>query len=364
MSLIERAVTRLGGNPPVFPDEKTSADLLNTALAEEPKLSSIERVMARGPEGQPPAPKLPAGNSPVGGPTVEAPAVSTPATSAPAVSVPAAALAVPEADPAATPVWRPQSDSLLHIRLDALRRRGFVVPDAKTNLTGEEFRVIKRPLIANAFGLSAAPVKNGKRVMVTSAFPGEGKSFCAINLALSIAAERDHKVLLVDADVARPSIPRELGFTAGAGLMDSLLEPEKYDVADLVLQTDVEKLALLPAGRRHEHATELLASQAMSKLLDKLSARFPDRLIIFDSPPLLVTTEARVLASYMGQIVLVVEAGRTPKAAVSEAISTIDGTADVIGMVLNKSSGSSTGGYGYYGYGYGYGHGRTAKPRT
>ena len=363
MSLIERAVTRLGGNPPVFPDEKSSADL-NTALAEEPKLSSIERLMARGPEGQPPAPKWPAGSSPAGASTVAAPTVSTPATSAPAVSAPTAAPAVPEADPAAAPVWTPQSDSLLHIRLDALRRRGFVVPDSKTNLTGEEFRVIKRPLIANAFGLSAAPVKNGKRVMVTSAFPGEGKSFCAINLALSIAAERDHKVLLVDADVARPSIPRELGFTAGAGLMDSLLEPEKYDVADLVLQTDVEKLALLPAGRRHEHATELLASQAMSKLLDKLSARFPDRLIIFDSPPLLVTTEARVLASYMGQIVLVVEAGRTPKAAVSEAISTIDGTADVIGMVLNKSSGSSTGGYGYYGYGYGYGHGRTAKPRT
>ncbi len=349
MSLIERAVTRLGGNPPVFPDEKTSAELLNTVVAEEPKLSSIERLMGREAEGKADLALRPA---------MPGPAVTT--IGSPLAGTPKGA----ETGPAAPPEWAPQTDSMVHIRLDALRRRGFVVPDAKTNLTGEEFRVIKRPLIANAFGLGAAPVKNGKRVMVTSAFPGEGKSFCAINLALSIAAERDHKVLLVDADVARPSIPRELGFSADAGLMDSLLEPQKHNVADLVLQTDVEKLALLPAGRRHEHATELLASQAMSKLLDVLSERFPDRLIIFDSPPLLVTTEARVLASYMGQIVLVVEAGRTPKAAVNEAISTIDGTADVVGVVLNKSSGSSTGGYGYYGYGYGYGHGRSAKPRA
>ena len=163
----------------------------------------------------------------------------------------------------------------------------------------------------------------------------------------------------MDADVARPSIPREMGFKAGAGLMDLVLDPGKYKVSDLVLQTDVEKLALLPSGRRHEHATELLASQSMSDLLDLMSEQFPDRLIIFDSPPLLVTTESRVLATYMGQIVLVVEAGKTPKAAVTEAISTIDGAAEVVGLVLNKSSGSNTGGYGYYGYGYGYGYGRS-----
>ncbi|MCX7274479.1 MAG: hypothetical protein NTV19_15140 [Burkholderiales bacterium] len=170
-------------------------------------------------------------------------------------------------------------------------------------------------------------------------------------------------MLLVDADVARPSIPRELGFQAGAGLMDWLLDPTRLDVADLVLQTDVEKLAILPSGRRHEHATELLASQGMSNFLDLLTTRFPDRLIIFDSPPLLVTTESRVLATYMGQIVLVIEAGRTPKAAVAEAISTIEGASEVVGVVLNKSSGNNTGGYGYYGYGYGYGYGNgRAKP--
>ena len=142
------------------------------------------------------------------------------------------------------------------IRLDALRRRGFAVPDSQASRTGEEFRVIKRPLIANAFGKGAAPVRHGHRVMVTSAFPGEGKSFCAINLALSIAAERDHQVLLVDADVARPSIPRELGFSGGPGLMNLLLEPGSRDISELVLRTNVDKLAILPAGRRHELATE------------------------------------------------------------------------------------------------------------
>lgn len=245
----------------------------------------------------------------------------------------------------------------VRINLAHLSARGFVVPDGAPTNTTEEFRVIKRPLIANAFGTGAAPVRNGKRVMVSSAFSGEGKSFCAINLALSIAAERDHKVLLVDADVARPSIPTELGFQAGAGLMDLILEPGRHRLSDLVLQTDVDKLAILPAGRRHEHATELLASQDMRHLLDLLTAQFPDRILIFDSPPLLATTESRVLARYMGQIVLVVEAARTPQAALSEAISTIEGAAEVVGLILNKSSGAHTGGYGYYGYGTAYGHG-------
>jgi protein-tyrosine kinase len=259
----------------------------------------------------------------------------------------------------AAPGARPASaitGASVAIRLDSLRRRGFVVPDSQTSRTGEEFRVIKRPLIANAFGRGAAEVRHGRRVMVTSAFPGEGKSFCAINLALSIAAERDHQVLLVDADVARPSIPRELGFTAGAGLMNLLLEPGSRDIGELVLGTNVDKLAILPAGRRHELATELLASRTMVQVLDTLSARFPDRIIIFDSPPLLVTTESRVLATHMGQIVMVVAAGSTPRSAVNEALQTVDGATEVVGMVLNKARAGGSGGYGLYGYGYGYGN--------
>jgi protein-tyrosine kinase len=240
----------------------------------------------------------------------------------------------------------------VRIHLEAIRARGFVTPEGEQSQIGQEFRVIKRPLLANAFGRGVAAVKNGKRVMVTSAFPGEGKSFCAINLAMSIAAERDTKVLLVDADVARPSILRELGIQTQAGLMDLLVD-NTQDLAHLVLPTNVEKLSILPAGRRHKQATEFLASASMSRLLEQISARYPDRIIIFDSPPLLVTTESRVLASYMGQVAVVVEAGRTPRESVNEALSTIESN-EVVGLILNKTQSVHAGSeYRYSGYGYG-----------
>ncbi len=239
----------------------------------------------------------------------------------------------------------------VRIHLEALRARGMVVPSGTPTPTAHEFRIIKRPLLANAFGRSGQPAaRNGKRIMVTSAFPGEGKSFCAINLALSIAAERDHGVILVDADVARPSVPRELGFDAQEGLMDWLIDGVP-DLSRLVLPTNVDTLSILPSGRRHEHATELLASEAMGRLLEQLTERYPDRIVIFDSPPLLVTTEAQVLASYMGQVVMVVEAGKTPRDAVTQALSTIESN-EIIGLVLNKAEKIETSGY-YQGYGYG-----------
>jgi len=244
---------------------------------------------------------------------------------------------------------------VVSIDLNMLRRRGFALQDGEQNRISQEFRLIKRPLLANALGKGVPQVRNGRRIMVTSAFPGEGKSFNALNLALSIAAERDHKVLLVDADVAKPSIPRELGIEPGPGLMDWLVD-DAQDVSRLVLQTNIDKLSILLAGTRHDHATELLASTAMTRLLDQISARYPDRIIVFDSPPLLLTTEARVLASYMGQIVLVVESGSTPRQAVMDALGTIEGC-EVVGLILNKAVSSQSSGYG--GYGYGYGHGST-----
>jgi protein-tyrosine kinase len=240
----------------------------------------------------------------------------------------------------------------VRIHLESLKARGFVTPDGEQSQIGQEFRVIKRPLLANAFGRGVTAIRNGKRVMVTSAFPGEGKSFCAINLAMSIAAERDSKVILVDADVARPSIPRELGIETPAGLMDLLMDNTR-DLAQLIVPTNVEKLSILPAGRRHKQATEFLASASMSRLLEQISTKYPDSIVVFDSPPLLVTTESRVLASYMGQIVVVVEAGRTPRESVSEALSTI-GSNEVVGLVLNKSQPVKAGSdFQYSGYGYG-----------
>lgn len=274
---------------------------------------------------------------------------------APAVT-PVAAVAEPVVQPVAADKNPATNDSSRYVELDLARldAMGLVVPSAPRSQIAEEFRVIKRPILANAHGKGAAPVDNGNLIMVTSSVPGEGKSFNSINLAMSIAMELDNRVLLVDADVARPSILNLLGLPPARGLMDVLLD-EGVGLPDVMLRTNVEKLTLLPAGMPHKNATELLASGAMRSLLVELAHRYPDRIIIFDSPPLMVTTEAPVLAQSMGQLVLVVEAGRTTHTMVKQALAKIQGC-PVKMLVLNKARYARTDGYyGYYGYGYGYG---------
>jgi protein-tyrosine kinase len=229
--------------------------------------------------------------------------------------------------------------------LARLRQMGGVTPDEEKTQTAEEFRMIKRPLITNAFNQGAGNIKNGNLIMVTSALAGEGKSFCAVNLAMSIAMEMDHTVLLVDADVARPSIPGYLGLKTQAGLLDLLLD-DRLELADVMMRTNVEKLSVLTAGKKSRHATELLASQSMNKLLADIAQRYRDRIVIFDSPPLLLTTESHVLATQMGQIVLVVEAEKTPQKAVMEALRQIE-SCDVINLIFNKARYFP--GAGYYG---------------
>lgn len=233
------------------------------------------------------------------------------------------------------------------INLAKLRQMGVITPEVEKTQIAEEFRLIKRPLIKNAFTQGPGAIKNGNLIMITSALAGEGKSFCAMNLAMSIATEMDHTVLLVDADVARPSLPRYLGLNAERGLLDVLLD-NKLELADVMIKTNVEKLSILLAGRKNRHATELLASQSMSDLLNEIAERYSDRIVIFDSPPLLLTSEAHVLASQMGQIVLVVAAEKTPQQAVKEALRQIE-SCDVVNLIYNKAS-SFPGGeyYGYY----------------
>jgi len=229
-----------------------------------------------------------------------------------------------------------------------LRAMGFITPDAPMNQIADEFRVVKRPIIRNALGKEGIRVKNGNLVMVTSALPGEGKTFTSLNLALSIALEYDNTVLLVDGDVAHPTMPSLLGAPNSPGLLD-LLTRDDVDVADALVKTNVEKLSLLPAGSRHRRSTELLASEQMASLLRELATRYSDRIIVFDSPPLLATTEARVLATLMGQIVMVVAADSTSQYAVSQALATIE-NCEIVLMMLNKSSRTDVGTYyGYYG---------------
>lgn len=233
--------------------------------------------------------------------------------------------------------------------LPYLAATNFLVPDAGRSALADEFRVIKRPLIKNAQGEGAAPVARGNLICVTSALPGEGKTFCAINLALSIAMEVDKTVLLVDADVVRPSVMQRLGLDPGRGLLDLLTDPE-VKLPDVLLRTNVPKLSLLPSGTPVSNSTELLASAAMELLLDELATKYADRIIVFDGPPLLATTESRVLAARVGQVVMVVESGKTTQGAVAQAFATVE-HCPVVMSVLNKFHGQGASyRYGYYGY--------------
>jgi len=244
----------------------------------------------------------------------------------------------------------------VEIDLTRLRRAGFLTPDEGRSRLAEEMRQIKRAVLKNIEADEHLRVENANLIMVTSSLPGEGKSFTAINLAISIAMELDKRVLLVDADVAKPSIHRYLGIDARHGLIDYLTDPHA-ELHQFLLKTNIPKLTLLPAGSTHQYATELLASGRMRSLVEELQGRYPDRVVIFDSPPVLLTNESRVLASLVGQILLIVEAERTPQETVKEALSAIADEEKVIGLVLNKNRRKSGGGYyGGYGYSYGYGH--------
>jgi exopolysaccharide/PEP-CTERM locus tyrosine autokinase len=239
--------------------------------------------------------------------------------------------------------------------LEKLASEGYVTPDKPRSRVADEFRVIKRPLLANIANEGAARIKYGNLIMVTSAMPGEGKTQTSINLAMSLAMELDRAVLLVDADVARPSLPRRLGLPDTRGLLDVLCD-KSVGLSQVILRTNVEKLTFLSSGNRQERATEMLASEAMIDLLDELANRYSDRIVVFDSPPLLVTTESRVLATHLGQIVFVVHAETTLQSQVKQALATVE-ACQVKLMVLNGARTVAQGAYGY-GYGYGYGNGR------
>ena len=229
------------------------------------------------------------------------------------------------------------------IDLPRLQAAGFITPALQDSKLLHEFRVIKRPVIQHATGSSGTRVPHPNLVMVTSALAGEGKTFMALNLAMGIAMEVDHRVLLVDADVVSPSVPSVLGIEPAKGLMDLLTDPQT-GVGDVLLGTNVERLTLLLAGTPHPGAAELLASDAMTRLLSELASRYPDRIVVFDSPPLLATTESRVLATRVGQVVMVVEAGRTTHAALDSALSTLE-SCPAVYTVLNKSPESRVASY-------------------
>ena len=187
--------------------------------------------------------------------------------------------------------------------------------------------------------------------MVSSAKPNEGKTFVAINLALSIALEQDKTVLLIDADVLRPSVVRELGVEEKPGIIEYLLGKSEK-VSDIIYNTDIDKLKLIPAGKPHHLSNELLASEKMATLANELANRYPDRIVIFDCPPLIGVTETLVLASLMGQALIVVEESKSSIADIQAATRHLNEDL-ALGLVLNKAIRSHKDLYGYYGYGYG-----------
>lgn len=279
---------------------------------------------------------------------------STSSASRPSVDAPQAlqvATVVLEAA-ATTDVADNYDGRLVTVDRERLREAGLLAPEEQERFIADQYRLIKRPILNLATGIAADRPENANLVMIASALPGDGKTFTAINIALSIALEKDTSVLLVDADVAKPHISELFGMTGEPGLIDVLADKSsKIDRA--IIRTDVAGLSLLPAGSQDDHATELLASRRMAQVVDSLSASMPNRVVIFDSPPLLVTSESRVLAGRMGQIALVICAGKTPQHAVVSAIDSLDQDKPV-NLILNQA-GTSFGDAGYGNYGYGYG---------
>jgi exopolysaccharide/PEP-CTERM locus tyrosine autokinase len=252
------------------------------------------------------------------------------------------------------PARRPQADAaapppgkVTRINRDALRAAGLFPPARQEREIAEQFRQIKRPLIASATGRASTPLEGGNLIMIASATPAEGKTFTAVNLALSMAFERDIRVLLVDADVAKPQISRLLGLGAEPGLLDALRDPT-LDIESLILPCDVPGLSFLPAGHHSDHTTELLASDRMREIARQIGEYDPQRIALFDSPPLLHTTQGQALAQALGQVVLVVRAAVTPQDAVAHTIERL-GEGKRISVVLNQAVGGLRDGYPLYG---------------
>lgn len=233
----------------------------------------------------------------------------------------------------------------LALDLDALSELGIILPDDKRSKIKEEYKHIKRPLLQKA-SVGSIAMNHHNLIMVTSSYSGEGKTFSSLNLAMSIAVERDCRVLLVDADVVKPGMEKLLKMEGRPGLVE-YLNGEVGSFGDILLNTNVQNLTIAPAGKTHHLSHELLASNAMRDLMEELATRYSDRVVIFDCPPLLVTSEAKVLSKLVGQIVLVVEQDKTSQSAVMDSIAMLE-RQKLSGLILNKSKSAREAYYGYY----------------
>ena len=241
----------------------------------------------------------------------------------------------------------------IEFNVDELRAQGLLAPDREERRLAEQYRIIKRPLLRNADPAHEPRVPRGNLLMVASALSGEGKTFTCLNLCLSMAREKDWSVVLVDGDCGKPHLTRLFSAEREPGFFDLLRDPS-LTFESLVMPTDMPGLSLLPAGSLDPHASELLASNRMEELCESLSGR-PGVIVVFDSSPLLLTTESVVLGSKVGQVALVVRANATPQQAVQAALDKLD-PSKAIACILNQSYDTDLGlEYGDYSGGYGQG---------
>ena len=264
----------------------------------------------------------------------------------------ASAMRVVDAPAPQAPVAEPANDRSIGktsrevtIDLDRLAALGYLTPMLSDRVLAEQIRVIKQAVLKNVEDAGARGLRRNL-VLVTSATAGEGKTFFSMNVAMSLAMEVDFHALLVDADVLRPSVLERYGIEPGPGLLDLAARPE-LDLSDVLLRTNVPKLSLLPAGKQSHKSSELLSSAYIDRLLTELSERYADRLVIFDAPPILLSSGARHLASRVGQVIMVVQADQADSRTVTQAFDAVD-ACPLVSTVLNRSSLPDPGAYGYY----------------
>lgn len=248
------------------------------------------------------------------------------------------------------------TDSPWHVDAAVLRGIGAAAEEANWRLL-DELRRAKRPLLDNATGKGARPIAHAERIVVTSAVPGEGKTFTTANLALSLAREPDFEVLLVDGDVPKADITHRLGLDDRPGLMDVLAD-EAREPAEVIVCTDVPNLLVVPAGGQNALVAELFGGRRMDYVLEAFGRSQRPRLVVFDSPPLLAISDSPVLVSHMGQVVMVVAAGHTRQQDVRSALESLGGS-QYVGLILNMSSLPASESHYYGGY-YGHHYGKTA----
>lgn len=321
-------------------------------------MSSIERAMDKILEGdKAPEEVTPAAAVPSVGtePAVAAAVAAPPVSQAEVVARPAELPPVPvaQATPQAAPAPRapsviPASDRVVALDFARLSAAGFLTPNQTTTRQSEEYQQIKRRLLNNMANGVQSDGRASNLILITSSVPSEGKTFTSVNLAISIAMEVDHTVLLIDTDIMKRDTSRVLGVSDRKGLFDLLANPE-LRLEDLLVRTSMKNLVLLPVGTPRDGSTELLASMRMRELTKEIATRYHDRVVLFDSPPVLATTTAAALAPLVGQLVLVAEAGSTKQETIKETLQRLD-RVTITGVILNKSKQVATASYDYYGY--------------